>query len=185
MLVVAVLGVIVALAAPSFLPMTQRSQLHGSAEALVGFAGRARMRAMAEHRCVKVRVVTATNHAGARTQLEMVRYNTFDCDDPGPLIDSSRPLYELVERLVLDHEPVTVELRRPGGGPLASQEATWRGSGWLLSPDATLTDDSIEVRLRHARLTAPSDFRSVLLDTHGPTCVRPMGASIAAGETCF
>src|SRR5690349_17458707 len=86
MVVVAILGVLAALATPSMVLQVHRSRLEVTAEAVSGFIHAARTEAMSAKRCVRV-VVSNDSKA-----LRMERLNTFDCDvDPlsAPRIDGS------------------------------------------------------------------------------------------------
>jgi len=185
MIVVVILGIITAIAVPSFVPMLHRSQLQAATESVASFLGKARVRATSERRCVKVVVVTATNTETAMTHLQMQRYNTFDCENPGPLIDSGASLYGVVDNLYIETERVTVEMRRPAGAALGTQELIYRSSGWLHSADATTTDDDVEIRVTHARLSGVQAFRPVLADAHGPICVNEPGVSLGSNPSCF
>lgn len=185
MVTLSVIGVIMAVAVPSFLPGMYRTELHGAADAVATFLGRARMRAMAERRCVKVELVAGSNTPTQLTELRAATYNTFDCDNPGPLIDGAAPLFVVDERLFLEPKAVTVEFRRPAAGALTPEEVIWRPTGWLTSSDSDLSNDDVEIRVRHRNIAGGPDFRVVLADGHGPLCMLDTGVSPPSAPSCF
>jgi prepilin-type N-terminal cleavage/methylation domain-containing protein len=89
MVVVAILGVVAALAVPNLLPEVHKAQLNGDSEAAANFIARARAEAMYSKRCTRVSiggnpngVVPPANTSG--TQLVAERLNSFDCDSNNP-----------------------------------------------------------------------------------------------------
>ena len=76
LVVVAVLGVVSAIALPPMLPQVHRAQISGEAEAVAGFISRARVEALVRKRCVRVVITRAANPVELTAQV----LNTFDCD---------------------------------------------------------------------------------------------------------
>lgn len=74
MVVVAIIGVIAAIAIPFLLPEVDKARAFGSADAVAAFIARARSEAMLSKRCVRVWVL-------APRTLVAERLNTWDCDD--------------------------------------------------------------------------------------------------------
>jgi prepilin-type N-terminal cleavage/methylation domain-containing protein len=75
MVVVAILGIIAAIAVPSFLPELRKAHVENSTESVAAFIGRARLEAMTSKRCVRV-WIDSTNPR----RMAAERLNTFDCD---------------------------------------------------------------------------------------------------------
>jgi prepilin-type N-terminal cleavage/methylation domain-containing protein len=75
MVVVALLGIIAAIAVPNFLPELRKANVENSAESVAAFIGRARLEAMTSKRCVRV-WIDSTNPR----RMVAERLNTFDCD---------------------------------------------------------------------------------------------------------
>lgn len=85
MVVVAMLGILAALAVPNVQPAVRRARLRGAAEEIAGFLDDARHRAVSQGRCFRVRVV------GGDT-LVMERRNSVDC------VDLAKDGWEAAER---------------------------------------------------------------------------------------
>lgn len=83
MVVVAILGVMAALAVPNLAPLVRRSKLRSAAEEAASFLDEARQRAATQGRCFRVRIV------GSDT-LVMERRSTVDCVNLGA-VDSWEP----------------------------------------------------------------------------------------------
>lgn len=75
MIVVAILGIIAAIAVPSFLPELRKTQVDNGTESVAAFLSRARVEAMLSKRCVRV-WIDSTNPR----RMVAERLNTFDCD---------------------------------------------------------------------------------------------------------
>jgi prepilin-type N-terminal cleavage/methylation domain-containing protein len=170
MVVVAVLGVLAALAVPNVLPEVRRARIDGAADATAAFLGRARTEAVTARRCVRV-------YPRDERTLVMERLNSFDCDsfdaaDP-PRIDPARGLWIEVTKLVLDSGALRVALdpAPPEQGPRpegVAAELRFRPTGRLYSRDDDVTRDDGVVRISDR--DAPA-YRKVLVEAHGLVCV--------------
>lgn len=89
MVVVAMLGILAALAVPNVQPAVRRAKLRGAAEEIAGFLDDARHRATSQGRCFRVRVV------GSNTLL-MERRSSVDCvnitEDTWEPAERTRPM---------------------------------------------------------------------------------------------
>ncbi len=170
MVVVAVLGILAALAVPNVQPEVRRAQTDGAADATAAFVARARTEAVTARRCVRV-------WASDDRTLVMERLNAFDCDsfeaaDP-PRIDPARGLWIEVTKLVLDQHALTVSFdpapreQGPRAGAVTA-ELRFRPTGRLYSRDDDVTNDDGVLRI--SERAAPS-FRKVLVEAHGLVCV--------------
>jgi prepilin-type N-terminal cleavage/methylation domain-containing protein len=170
MVVVAILGVIAAIAVPNLLPAVRLEALNAGGHATAAFATQARLAAMAERRCVRLRVEQAT----APAILVAERLNTFDCETPttSPLIDSALPLWVEFSRQRQEIGALSLAFS-PGSAETAS-ELRFRPSGRTFSADADLDDDDAVLVLTHPDLDSPNSVR-VLIDAAGPICALARG----------
>lgn len=72
MVVIAILGVIMALAVPNLLPMIQQVRLHGDTERVAAFLASVRARALAEQRCYMITVSGRNIFAARRSSPDCV-----------------------------------------------------------------------------------------------------------------
>ncbi len=169
MVVVAILGIIAALAVPNLLPAVRIEALRAAGHALGGFATQARLAAMVERRCVRLRIASATNPAIVVAE----RLNSFDCENPSaPLIVDTQPLWIEFARQIQDVPALTIEFA-PDSAETPG-EVRFRPSGRVFSADETLNDDDVVLVIAHPSLDAPNDVR-VLIDAAGPICTLKLG----------
>lgn len=210
MVVVALVGIVAALAIPNLLPEVQKATLEGGAENVASFLARARTEAMKSKRCVRVWIPTS-----ALSQVVAERLNNFDCDItpailplPGNLgIDGSTNVWLEFARLRLDSKKLTVAITQvppscngaaavgsvagtPAGFP--GQEIRFRPNGRIFSRDAIpmgpsaanpitqLRNDDAVVTVTHTQL-ALGATKKILVDGNGLICVFPRGANPPAG----
>lgn len=170
MVVVAMLGVIASLAVPNLLPMLKIEGLRAGGAAVSGFVTQARLQAMTEKRCLRVRVDSTTGPAA----LVAEKLNAFDCENPSaPLIVSTQPLWTEVSRLALDQ--TTQELALTTAPSATSSEIRFRPSGRIFSDDADLSNDDAVLTLTQPGLAAPQNVIRVVVDAAGPVCALPAG----------
>lgn len=200
MVVVAIVGIVAALAVPSLLPEVQKATLEGGAENVASFLGRARAEAMKSKRCVRVWVPSS-----ATSQVVAERLNNFDCDNAptaAPFIDGTSNVWLEFARLRLDSKKLLVALTQvppscnpaPGsvlGAPagFTAQEIRFRPNGRVFSNDTIpmgvngptqLRNDDAVVTVTHAQLSAGAT-KKVLVNGNGLICVFPRGANPPPG----
>lgn len=187
MVVVSILGVLAALAAPSLLIEVQKATLTSTSDSVASFIVRAQNEAMVSRRCVRVRVT-----AGGR-ELVADRLNTFDCDnDPASAskIDGTANVFVPVAKLKLESSALVVTFDgtdgsvvpdecdpAPGG---AGNEIRFRPNGRVFSSDNVLTDDDGVLTVRHTTMPAGGDQNRqlVLVNGHGLICVLKRGEAL-------
>lgn len=191
MVVVAIVGILAALAAPSLLGEVQKAKLQASTDTVAAFLLRAQNEAMVSRRCVRVRVT-------APQSLVADRLDTFDCDnDPvsaSRISTSAAPaagnLFVPVATLNLDTRSVAVTFDgtlgsrvpdeskaatpAPGG---TGNEIRFRPNGRVFSSDTNLNDDDAILVLRHATLAVGGlgNQQKILVNGHGLLCVLKRG----------
>lgn len=193
MAVVAILGIVAAIAIPPLLPQVHRAQISGESEAVASFVARARMDALTSRRCVRVRIASAN----APIRLVAERLNNFDCDKTpqtfagGAGIDGTTTqwietavLTIGTQSLRLDFDPVpsettTAALNGAGHGAGEPPQLRYRPTGRLWSLDTDLTDDDGVLKLTHAQLEPAQNTAKILFDAAGPICVLGRGKSPA------
>jgi prepilin-type N-terminal cleavage/methylation domain-containing protein len=116
MIVVAILGILAALATPNLINVIHSAELGATTDNVMGFLTEARTLAFADRRCVQV--VASDKVAGVQQQLLARVLNTHDCDgDAGgfqtqPLTSAPRlqgaALWQVNDRLILDNPRVRV-----------------------------------------------------------------------------
>lgn len=172
MIVVAILGVIAAIAVPNLQPMLKSEGLVAAGASVAGFVTQARVRAMTERRCVRVRIDSPTSPA----VLIAEKLNAFDCENPSsPLIEPTQPLWTEVGRLRLEQETLALSL-----APAPTDTATeirFRPSGRTFSADADLNDDDAIVQVKQPALPAATSIVRVVVDAAGPVCALAPGAT--------
>lgn len=206
MVVVAIVGIIAALAVPALLPEVQKTTLEGGTENVASFIARARSEAMKSKRCVRVWVPST-----ATSQMVAERLNNFDCDIapatlplPGPVgIDGSANVWLEFARLRLDSGKLTIALTpapsscNPAPGSVAGtpagfpgQEIRFRPNGRVFSNDTIalglngppqLRNDDGVVTITHTQLTV-GGTKKILVDGNGLICVFPRGTNPPAGS---
>lgn len=164
---VAIVGIVAALAVPSMLPTVRFETLQASGHVVSGFVAAARLAAMTQRRCVRIRLAPAT----APPTLVAERLNSFDCENPSaPLIDDAAPLWIEIGKQALDAPRVVLALApAPTGTP---GEIRFRPSGRIFSPDANINDDDAVITITHP---ASVDVVHVLVDAPGMVCALPRG----------
>lgn len=179
MIVVAILGVIATIAVPSLQPMLKSEGLVAAGGSVAGFVTQARVRAMTERRCVRVRIDSATNPA----VLVAEKLNAFDCENPSsPLIASTQPLWTEVARLRLEQESLALSFAPAPSD--TTNEIRFRPSGRTFSADDDLNDDDAIVQVKQPALPAAVSFVRVVVDAPGPVCaLAPGAAATGSGNT--
>lgn len=191
MVVVAIIGIVGALAIPPLLPQVHQAQIVGEAEAVAAFVGRARVEAMASRRCTRVRIESASKPI----KLVAERLNVYDCDQEphtAPKIDGSPTLWLNAGELIIETPALSIDfltntpsettqaafaaLSPPHTGEVT--QLRYRPTGRLWSADADLTDDDGVLVLAHARLPVGANTTQILFDAAGPICVFPRAATI-------
>lgn len=201
MVVVAILGILAAMAVPALLPEVLKAQLDGAAYATAAFVSRAQAEAMTNRRCVRVVVDRTTTPPGR--QLVMEKLNSFDCDTPGlpapdgnGLIDPAAGTdWVQIATLGFDNPGLSfrfgvIPSETAGGHPKAGPngaELRFRPTGRLWSADSAvmsgtetgaaitaLRDDDGALEVVHARLPPPST-RAVVVEAQGHICLLQRG----------
>lgn len=160
MVVVAILGIVSAIAVPNMLPTLQVEALRAGGYAVGAFVSQVRMVAMAERRCVRIRIQSPT----AQPILVAEKLNAFDCENPSPpLIDSSQALWMEFSRLSLDRGNLILALNpAPSDTP---GEIRFRPNGRIFSADDDLTDDDAILSVSHPELAVNNVYRTVVDST--------------------
>jgi prepilin-type N-terminal cleavage/methylation domain-containing protein len=163
MVVVAIVGVVAAIALPSLLPMREHVVLGGSTDLAATAFARARAEAMAQKRCARIRV------AGASALVEVL--NRFDCDvDPSSAPAASPgPLWIEAARFRFDSDVSIDVLRAPEGSPGPGGdpgELRFRPNGRVFGQDDDLTNDSALYEV-----SSPVGFHRLLVQGNGAMCV--------------
>lgn len=173
MVVVAILGIIAAVTVPNLQPAIQIAAVQAAGHAVGGFVTQARLSAMSERRCTRVRILTATNPP----VLVSERLNSFDCDNEttAPQILSTGGLWIETGRLRLERNPLVLSLSTaPSDTP---GEIRFRPSGRTWSNDGDLTDDDAVITVTYPQLTVTSNFVRTVVDGPGPVCTLPRGVN--------
>lgn len=176
MVVVAMLGVLAALAVPSVLPEVARARMDGAADGMAALVARARMEAVTSRRCVRFRL------DGDRTAI-VERRNAFECDAAAGVraIDADRGAWIEVTKLVVRDHDLRVALSpapSESGPDAVAAEMRFRPTGRLYSRDQDVQDDDAVVVVTNV---ASGDFKKVLVEAHGLVCTLdrntdPLGA---------
>jgi prepilin-type N-terminal cleavage/methylation domain-containing protein len=179
MIVVAILGILATIAVPNLQPMLKSEGLIAAGGSIAGFVAQARVRAMTERRCMRVRIDSAT----APAMLVAEKLNAFDCENPSaPLIDTALPLWIEVSRLRLEQETLALSFAPPPSD--TTSEIRFRPSGRTFSADDDLNDDDAIVQVKQPALPAATGFVRVVVDAPGPVCALPPGkAATGSGNT--
>lgn len=194
MVVVAILGVMAALAAPVLLFEVQKANLQASSDTIAAFIVRAQNEAMVSRRCVRVRVT------GPR-QLTAERLNTFDCDnDPvtASKIDGSASVFLPVGVLNLESKNISVIFDNTGGsqvpdecdpapGTASGFELRFRPNGRVFSNDGVATDDDAVFVVTHAGIlqAGNANRQKILVNGNGLLCVLKRGIDPAGTAPNF
>jgi prepilin-type N-terminal cleavage/methylation domain-containing protein len=168
MMVVAVLGILATLAVPNLLPAVRKEGLRAAGHAAAGFVVRARLTAMAERRCVRVRIEAST------TPMALVaeRLNAYDCENPGaPLIIAAKPLWDEFARMRMDSAALVLTLATPPTD--TPNEMRFRPNGRMFSADDDLTDDDAVIAINHSSL--PASIVRIVVDAPAMVCTLAMG----------
>jgi type IV fimbrial biogenesis protein FimT len=195
MVVVAILGVLAALAAPNLLLEVQKASLDGAAEEVATFIARAQNEAMVSRRCVRVTFSSTTATAE--------RFETFDCDNtPGtaPFIGASATsiigtdkLASAKLQIIFDGTNGSVVPNECGrtttapGSTAGTKEIRFRPNGRIFSNNGTATspnvndDDAIVVVRHNGMAAANNNTRLILVNGNGLICTLDRGASAGAG----
>jgi type II secretory pathway pseudopilin PulG len=178
MVVIALLGVLVAIASPDLVRQLHKARVNAAAEQLAGLVDAARSEAMASKRCARVYV------AGAGTRIVIERLNSFDCDqspetafriDGRPVAPNTtwtlvkEELVDGWENVLASIEVVPTELigTPPGAGAVVA-EVRFRPNGRVWGQNSNLDDDDAILAIRHRRL---AEVKRVLVEGNGLLCV--------------
>lgn len=172
MVVVAILAVMSAVAAPQLLPITKKARLASEAESVASYLNTVRERAIAKNRCHRV-LVSATG-----TQLSTEERNSADCATGLTL-----PFDNWIAaqgRLIAD-KGTTFSFTDPAdcatctGG--AATDIVFRPSGRLRGDnDVATTDDRVRIRVIQSGLT---ETKNVIVMGNGRICVVHLTAAPA------
>ncbi len=194
MVVVAMLGVLTAIAGPQLVPEVHKAQLDAAIDATAAFVARARNEAMEKKRCVRVYVLPS---ASPRT-LIAERLNKFDCDvNPvaAPAIEGA-PAGTWIEigRMTIESPAVTVGWgtaapvatasaavvggTSPGDASGTAQSNNFlrfRPSGRVFGNNLNTFDDDAELVFTHTRLPSAGNRhqKRLLVDGNGYICTTP------------
>jgi prepilin-type N-terminal cleavage/methylation domain-containing protein len=165
--VVAMAGVLAAVALPSLLPVIHLTELGGATDNLLGFFAEARVRAMTDRRCVQVVAVDAG--AAEQQRVVMRRLNTHDCDaddlTAAPRVNPA--VWSTIDQLIFESPRVRASFDVGALAPADAclgivaaecREVRFRPTGRIHSADADLTNDDVVVRVRHSGLSADKRF---------------------------
>jgi prepilin-type N-terminal cleavage/methylation domain-containing protein len=183
MIVVAIFGIISALAVPILFVEIHKAQLNGATEGVANFLARARSEAMRSKRCVDVKL----NALVTPVRLEAFRVNSFNCDQgptPGaPFIEPGPGLIvPPLDKYVPDSKNITIAFQfsptTPGAGIIR-----FRPTGRVLSNDAlantpVLNNDDGILSVTHSKLTGAGAVRRVLVEGNGLICAFDRGVTV-------
>lgn len=170
MIVLSILGVLAAVAVPNLQPTVQIASLQAAGHAIGGFATQARLAAMSQRRCVRLRILSAT----APPIVVAESLNSFDCENPSaPLIVAGKGLWTEFARIQLD-KPVLALALNPAPSETPG-EIRFRPSGRNYSSDDDLTDDDAVITITHPALISSPNVVRALIDAPGPVCVFARG----------
>jgi prepilin-type N-terminal cleavage/methylation domain-containing protein len=202
MVVVAMLGVLAAIAGPQLVPEVHKAQLDAAVDASAAFIARARNEAMEKKRCVRVYIQPSTS---PRT-LIAERLNRFDCDvDPvgAPAIEGGAAgTWIEIGRMAIESPAVTVSWgtavpiatasaavvggTSPGdttGVAQSNNFLRFRPNGRVFGNNRNTIDDDAELVFTHARLPSASNRhqKRLLVEGNGPICTTPRRGQTFAG----
>jgi prepilin-type N-terminal cleavage/methylation domain-containing protein len=195
MVVVAIIGVVAALAVPSLLPEIHKAQLNGAADGAANMLARARTEAMASRRCTRVVVQDPGATTGRRLAVE--RLNNFNCESPaaGTRINAGQNLWVEIDWLVPESNNVTYTFAGGDGGQWPTEpggnELRFRPNGRVFSagtldsnPADDLTNDDAVLVVKHSQLASGATVR-ILVDGNGLICAMPRGVPPPGGPANF
>ena len=130
MVCVVIVGIAAAIALPSVLPLRSRQNLQGSCDILAGFLARARLEAMVQKRCTRVRV--------AADVVVVEGLASFDCDQQplrGPFLPpaTGSPWVEIARSRKNSDEVFAVDAAPPVGPGGEPGEIRFRPTGRLFT----------------------------------------------------
>lgn len=198
MVVVAMLGVLAALAAPNLLFEAKKAQLTGTAEELAAFIMRAQTEAMTAKRCVRVTFPNAKTAVAERL-------NVFDCDNApltAPHIDGTAigatGLWLPIARMNVAHGAISLLYDNTAGqvcsdcastlpGGTGVDEIRFRPNGRIFTVDNDFTDDDAIVVVRSNQMpgVGTGNQQKVLVDGNGLLCVLARGVEPAGTAPNF
>jgi prepilin-type N-terminal cleavage/methylation domain-containing protein len=193
MVVVAIVGVLSALAGPNLLIEVQKVTLTSASDTVASFIARAQNEAMVSRRCVRVRVTAAQ-------QLTLDRLNTFDCDnDPASAskIDGGASVFLPVAVLNLESPSLLLTFDGTGGSQVPSEcspapggsgaEIRFRPNGRVYSGDSVMTDDDAVLVISHTKMPTDGDRhrQNVLVNGNGLICVLKRGEALLGSAPDF
>lgn len=188
MAVVAILGVIAAMAVPTFAPITRRQRVESSVDVVAEFVARARLLAVTSGRCVRVRIATPSP-----VRLVAEKLNIYDCMDSGadpvstPRADGTAPivsnLWLPAFEMTFDERSIRVTFNddgtprqplRGGGATLPPLSANWfvpNDEMLVYRPTGRLWSDHDPVTSQD-----PTTVGNGIYDDDGVLMVRSIGA---------
>jgi prepilin-type N-terminal cleavage/methylation domain-containing protein len=195
MVVVSILAIIAALAAPTLGPMKHAIELDGVSQQVGAFLGRARAEAMAQRRCVRVTIPGTQPPAVMVAEL----LNTYDCDDTpataaranGATPLSAANLWLEIARLRIDRtniritfDPAPPETATGAPGSAGTNpELRFRPTGRLFAAPTVANPGDGVVRVSHQLLPAASSFKEILIQRQGSICTQLRGVDLTGGPT--
>jgi Tfp pilus assembly protein FimT len=170
MVVVAIVGVIAALAAPNLVPMAKMNRLYGMGETVAAFLDATRRRAVGDSRCYRVIA------AGAGT-LSAQRRTVGDCVN----LDDTN--WVEVQTLVREASSMSFALDSltQATVPAANFHIVFRPNGRLVGDgdiDSSNADDGARVALSDTEV--PLSVRAIVITANGRICHFGAGVPLAA-----
>ena len=193
MLVIAIVGVISAVAVVNLGPLQSHTELGGSTEQVLGMVHRTRLQAMVNRRCTQLLLLD--KQPGQAQRIVARELNSFDCEGTNggfqnqsmataPKIDNAKPLWVEIDRAIFDNPRTEVafvnhpaSLTNADGADLPStvttgKELRFRPTGRIWSPDPTLTNDNVTLEITHNKITLK---KSMTLAGNGVIQTLPTG----------
>jgi prepilin-type N-terminal cleavage/methylation domain-containing protein len=188
MAVVGVIGMLFTVGIASIVPTLDRMTLSAETDGVIAVIQRARALAIMQRRCVQLFI--ENKPAGGKQQLLIRTLNAYDCDgttastqamDTAPRIVPGGPLWLDSAHVTVESKAVTVALvkglENAEGASCPStvtpcREIRFRPTGRLWSADADLTNDDVELKLTHAKL---SEERRMTIAGNGTFSKLPAG----------
>ncbi len=172
LVVVAILGIMAAIAVPNLQPLLRAEALRAAGHSTSAFVSRARMTALAEKRCVRVRIEQATAPAILVTEV----LDSLDCED------TTSAGWKESARSTFDKGNLTVSfLSSP-----PDDELRFRPSGRVFSADLPFASavppaDSVVLGVTHPELAG--DMIRIVVEGTAVICTLGIGTTPVNGDT--
>jgi prepilin-type N-terminal cleavage/methylation domain-containing protein len=169
MVVVAILAIMAALAAPQMLPITKKLRLAGEAEAVASFLDTVRRRAMAVNRCYRVQVI---NVAVNTPTLTVEERNSGDCATGHLTVDGwTQKKSHIPEKGTRLDSNLPTNCHLCGSDTTAATAIVFRPSGRLRGTN-TLDPTQGRARIRVSLFSGlPGEEKDVIIMQSGRICV--------------